>query len=124
MLRAQRKVTYGVFNRLLAPRHVLQPVLVAPEDIVNRDVGTAPLQVDSGEPFEVVEADEPLHRPPDLVVHLRRPGWQEHEDQVAQQVGLGEVDAGRVQRLEDAVRVVALARGDVDDCQPLDHDRS
>jgi hypothetical protein len=78
------------------------------------------LQIDAGEPLQVVEADQPFHRPPDLLVDLARLGREEHEDQVAQQVCLGEVHAGRVQRLEDPVRVVSLPGCDVDNRQALD----
>ncbi len=59
---------------------------------------------------------------PHPVVHRGRSRLQQHEDQVAQQVRLGEVDAGRVQRLEDAVRVVPRACRDIDNREPLHHD--
>jgi hypothetical protein len=55
------------------------------------------------------KADQPLHRSPDLVVECARSCGQGHEDQLAQQVGLCEVDPGFVQRLEDAVRAVSSA---------------
>jgi len=45
---AQRQVTNGLLDRLLA-RHALQAVLVAPEDIIDSHVDAAPLQVNAGE---------------------------------------------------------------------------
>jgi hypothetical protein len=121
MAGAKRQVADGFLDRLLPARHVLQPVLVAPEHVVYRHVDPAALQIDAGEPFQIVEADQSLHRPPDLVVDPSRPGREEHEDQVAQQVGLSEIDARRVQRLEDAVGVVSLPGGDIDNRQPFHH---
>jgi hypothetical protein len=44
------------------------------------------------------------------------------EGQVAEQVGLSQVHAGRVQGLEDPVRVVALPGGDVNDSETLNDD--
>ena len=120
MAGAEREVADGLLDRLLAAAHRFQAVLVAPEDIVDRHIHAAALQIDAGEPFQVVKADQPFHRPPDLVVDLPRPRREKHEDQVAQQVGLGEVDAGRVQRLEDPVRVISLPGRDVDNRQALD----
>lgn len=114
MAGAKRQVPHKRLDSVLAAWHVLQPVLVAPEDIVDGHVDPAPLQVNAGQAFQVLEADKPLHRLPDLVVDLLRPCGEEHEDQVAQQVGLGEVDASRIERLEDAVCVVSRRGGDVD----------
>ena len=120
MAGAEREVANSLFDRLLAAAQGFHAVLVAPEDVVDRHIHATALQVDAGEPFQVLEADQPFHRPPDPVVDPSRPGWEEHEDQVAQQVRLSEVDAGRVERLEDPVRVVSRPGRDIDNRQALD----
>lgn len=50
---------------------------------------------------------------PDVPIDLLAPGRQQHEEVVTQQVGLGELEAGVVQRLEDPVDVVTHLRSDL-----------
>ena len=51
-----------------------------------------------------------LHRPPVLLVEPRlQLGLQPHQDEVADQVGLAQLLAGRVHALEDELRVVLVA---------------
>ena len=51
-----------------------------------------------------------LHRPPELLVEPRlQLRLQAHEDEIADQVGLAQLLAGRVHALEDELRVVLIA---------------
>ncbi len=117
------EVTDGVLDRLLtAPGQALQPVLMNAIHVIDRDIQALALQFDAGQAFQVREADHLLHRPPDLGVDLGAAGREQHEDQVAQQVCLGQADTGRIEGLEDPVRVVSRSCGDVDDGQAFDDD--
>ena len=83
------------------------------------------LALDGGQ----VEADEVAHLvvgveldgvPEAVVVLLLAPLVEVHEDEVPDLVRLGQVEAGRVQALEDELGVVRGVQGDVDDAQRLD----
>jgi hypothetical protein len=78
----ESKVADGLLDGLFSARQVLQPLLVAPEHVVDRHVHSLPLQVYAGQALQVFEADQPLHRPPDVFVHRRRLRRQQHEEQI------------------------------------------
>ncbi len=74
-------------------------------------------QVEPDQQFEVLRAEALLHGQPQLTVDPLTPLGQQHEDVVTQQVALAEADTGVVDRLEDAVHVVARFGGDLHDRQ-------
>jgi hypothetical protein len=65
-----------------------------------------------------VGAEPVLHRQPHVPVDILAPAGQPHEQVVAEQVGLAQLQPGVVQGLEDPVHVVAALGGDFDDRQP------
>ena len=65
-----------------------------------------------------------LHRPPVLLVETRLLGGvQTHQDEIADQVGLTQLAAGRVHALENELWIVLITtEGDIHDhelCKPL-----
>ncbi len=105
----------GLVPALLVPAELL---LLHPVDVRALDTFiAADDEVQPGEQLHAVAAEGVVHGPPVRVVHLLAAGRQQHEDVVAQQVGLAEPHAGVVQRLEDAVDVVAPVRRDLDELQ-------
>ena len=91
-------------DRSQRPRSIarLQREVVAHEAIEGVAIGLLP----EGE----------LHRPPVVLIELRlQLVIETHEDVVADEVGLGELLAGRVHALEDELRVVlAASESDID----------
>ena len=82
---------------VLAPDHPLEPLAVQPVDVVLGGGDPSALEVDPSQPLEVLAAQFSLHRQPDPLVDLLGTGRQQHEEVVAQQIGLGEPHPRRIQ---------------------------
>ena len=96
---------------------------MASVDIVDGYVDAATLKIHASKTLEVLEADESLHRPPELLVDNICSGRKQHENEIAEQIRLCKVYARRVKGLEDSVGVVSVDGRDVDSGEPL-HDHT
>ena len=96
---------------------LFEAFLLGPVDVVLLDpVVSADDQVEPDEQFKV-RAEPVLHRQPHVPVDILAPAGQPHEQVVAEEVGLAQLEPGVVQGLEDPVHVVAALGGDLDDRQ-------
>ena len=89
-------------------------------DLRLADLGILLHQVEPEQGLQFLIGEQVLQREPQGGVDLIRPGGQLHEQVVPEQVALGELEAGVVQRLEDAVGVVVLPGGHGHDRQAGD----
>ena len=102
---------------LLGFGELFEPFLLGPVDLGLLDpVVSADDQVEPDEQLEV-RAEPVLHGEPHVPVDVLAPGGQPHEQVVAEQVGLAQLEPGVVEGLEDPVHVVAALCGDLDDRQ-------